>query len=114
MMQHLTTSHGLLVPRDLGRPLTAEERNFMELPGNVYWEFGNVNSNEDSGNVNWESRDWEVNSSLGSNSNSSPGLLPTPDKVGLFQHPFSVKSACYVSDQCRLLIICHFFELHLK
>ena len=77
-----------MVPRDLGRPLTAEERNFMELPGNVYWEFGNVNSNEDSGIVNWECRDREVNSSLGSNSNSSPGLLPTPDKVEPFSASF--------------------------
>ena len=80
----------------------------MELPGNyVNWESGNVNSNEDFGNVNWESGNvnstqdfgnvnWEcreVNAnSGGNNSNTNPGLLPTPDKVSLFLQP--VKSAC--------------------
>ena len=57
----------------------------MELPGNVYWEAGNVNSNKDTGNVNWECGN--VNSNLGGNdvhSNSKPGLLPTPDEVSFF------------------------------
>ena len=73
----------------------------MELPGNyVNWEsgnvnsnedFGNVNSNEDFGNVNWECREVNANSG-GNNSNTNPGLLPTPDKVSLFLQP--VKSAC--------------------
>ena len=64
----------------------------MELPGNAYWESGNVNSNEDFGsNVNWECREVNANSG-GNNSNTNPGLLPTPDKVSLFLQP--VKSAC--------------------
>lgn len=72
-------------PRDLGRPLTAEEKRFMELPGNVYWEAGNVNSNTDTGHVDWRSGDVNSNSSNNDHcSNSKPGLLPTPDKVSLF------------------------------
>ena len=59
----------------------------MELPGNVYWEAGNVNSNKDTaGNVNWECGD------IDSGSNSKPGLLPTPDKVSHFLQ--LVYSAC--------------------
>ena len=51
----------------------------MELPGNVYWEAGNVNSNKDTaGNGNWECGD------IDSGGNSKPGLLPTPDKVSPF------------------------------
>ena len=57
----------------------------MELPGNVYWEAGNVDSNTDTGHADWRSGD--VNTNSGNNdhfSNSKPGLLPTPDKVSLF------------------------------
>ena len=57
----------------------------MELPGNVYWEAGNVNSNQDTGHAIWDCGD--VNSNSGNNdrcSNSKPGILPTPDKVSLF------------------------------
>ena len=61
--------------RDLGRPLTAEERDFMETPANVFWEAGYANTNEG----NWDVG--EVFSNSGDN--SKPGLLPTPDKVSL-------------------------------
>merc|ERR1719341_2939847 len=54
----------------------------MELPGNVYWEAGNVNSNTDTGHVDWRSGDVNSNSSNNDHcSNSKPGLLPTPDKL---------------------------------
>ena len=53
----------------------------MELPGDVYWEAGNANSNEDTGNVNWHMG--EADSNYGDN--FKQGLLPTPpDKVSFF------------------------------
>ena len=50
-------------PRDLGRPLTAAEKRFLELPGNPGNPFR------------------ESDNAVG---NSGPGLLPTPDRVSCF------------------------------